>query len=103
MDLADLLQFARGDEPADLLLRNARVVNVFSGEIEQTDVAIAGQLIVGLGEEREARAEEDLQGAYLAPGFIDSHVHIESSLVTVREFARAVVPPWHHLGHYRSP
>ncbi len=92
MDLADLLRFARGDEPADLLLRNARVVNVFSGEIEQTDVAIAGQFIVGLGEEREARAEEDLQGAYLAPGFIDSHVHVESSLVTVREFARAVVP-----------
>jgi adenine deaminase len=92
MELANLLQAARGDEPVDLLLRNARLINVFSGEIEQTDIAILGTQIVGLGEGYDTRAEEDLQGAYVAPGFIDSHVHIESSMVTVREFARTVVP-----------
>ncbi len=92
MDLPDMLQAARGEIPVDLLLRNARVVNVFSGEIEQIDVAILRSWVVGVGDGYEARAEEDLQGAYVSPGFIDSHVHIESSMVTVREFARAVVP-----------
>ncbi len=91
MDLKSLIRHARGDEPADLLLKNGRVVNVLSGQIDETSVALAGEFIVGLGD-RPARAEIDLQGAFIAPGFIDAHVHIESALVPPAEFARAVVP-----------
>jgi len=91
MDLKSLIRHARGGEPADLLLRHARVVNVLSGQIDHTSVALAGEFIVGLGD-CQARAEIDLGGAYVAPGFIDAHVHIESALVPPAEFARAVVP-----------
>jgi adenine deaminase len=91
MELAELIKFARGEEKADLLLRNARVVNVFSHEIMETNVAIASDRIVGLGD-YQARETIDLKGSYVCPGFIDGHVHIESSMVTPAEFARAVVP-----------
>ncbi|MGE5359708.1 MAG: adenine deaminase [Bacteroidales bacterium] len=91
MNLASLVRYARGDAPADLVLRNARVVNVFSSEIQPTDVAIAHSRIVGLGRYDGAR-QIDLGGAYVAPGFIDAHVHIESAMVPPGEFARAVVP-----------
>jgi adenine deaminase len=88
----DLLAVARGDTPADLLFRGGRVVNVFTGEIEETDVAVWQDRIAGLGTGYEGARVVELEGAYLLPGFIDAHVHIESSLVTPREFARAVVP-----------
>lgn len=91
MPLDELIRYARGDEPADLLLTNGRVVNVLSGEIVETDVAILRSRIVGLGA-YEANEVLDLEGAYLAPGLIDAHVHIESSLVPPAEFSRAVVP-----------
>ena len=91
MELAEIINLARGEEKADLLLRNARVVNVFSHEIIETNVAIAGDRIVGLGD-YTARETIDLKGRYVCPGFIDGHVHIESSMVTPPEFARAVVP-----------
>jgi adenine deaminase len=91
MDLKSLIRHARGDEPADLLLRNGRVVNVLSGQVEEASIALAGDFIVGLGD-YTARTEIDLAGAYVAPGFIDAHVHIESALVPPSEFARAVVP-----------
>jgi adenine deaminase len=91
MDLKSLIRHARGDEPADLLLRNGRVVNVLSGQVEEGSVAIAGEFIVGLGD-YAAREVIDLDGAFVAPGFIDAHVHIESALVPPSEFARAVVP-----------
>jgi len=92
MNLPRTLAVARGDEPADLLLRNARLVNVLSGEIHPADVAVAGPLIAGVGEGYAARREIDLGGRYLCPGFLDAHVHIESSMVPPAEFARAVVP-----------
>lgn len=97
MDTAQLIRVARGLEPADLLLRDARVVDLYAGEIHRADVAIAGEVIAGIrpqGWQAGYRAREvhDLEGAYLAPGFIDGHVHIESSMVGVPEFARAVVP-----------
>jgi adenine deaminase len=92
MTTPELLAAARGDRPADLVLSNARVVNVLSGEIEQTDVAVAGGVIVGIGPGYRGALELDLRGDYLLPGFIDAHVHIESSLVAPFEFARAVVP-----------
>ena len=91
-DKAQLLAVARGDRPADLLLTNGRVVNVFTGEVEEVDVAVMGPWIAGLGPGYEAARTIDLDGAFLVPGLIDAHVHIESSLATPPEFARAVVP-----------
>ncbi len=92
MYLPALLAVARGDQPADLLLRNARIVNVFSGRVEEGDVALAGGRIAGVGTGYSARAVVDLQGAYLAPALIDAHVHIESSLCIPGQFAAAVLP-----------
>src|SRR4030042_2712441 len=90
-ELDQIISVARGEEEADLLLRNSRRVNVLSGEIQETDVAVAGSRVVGLGQ-YEAKEVMDLQGSYLCPGFIDGHVHIESSMLRVPEFARVVVP-----------
>ena len=92
MELTRFLAISRGDEPADLLLQNAHVVNVFTGEIVETGVAVAGDTIVGVGDDYEAREAWDLGGRYVCPGLIDSHVHIESSMLTPPQFARAVVP-----------
>ena len=91
MELQSLIRFARGEAPAELLIKNARVVNVSSGEIIATDVAIVRSRIVGLGN-YDADEILDVDGSFVAPGFIDAHVHIESSLVPPAEFARAVVP-----------
>jgi adenine deaminase len=90
--LKDRIKTARGILKCDLLLKNARVVNVYSSEIVSTDVAIYGKHIVGLGAGYEARETVDLKGLYLAPGFMDGHVHIESSMVEVPQFTRAVLP-----------
>ena len=87
-----LLSVARGDTPADLVLRHARTLNVFTGEIESGDIAIVDGLIAGIGEGYDGREIIDLGGAYVAPGLIDAHVHIESSLCTPPQFATAVVP-----------
>ena len=92
MDLPHLLAVARGDEPADLFLANARLVNVLSGEVYRTGIALAGPLVAGLGDSYLARRTIDLEQRFVAPGLIDAHVHIESSLVPPPEFARAVVP-----------
>jgi adenine deaminase len=86
-----LVEVARGDAPADLVLENARLVNVRSGEVHDADIAIYGGRIAGFGE-YEAAETIDLKGAHVCPGLIDAHVHIESSMVSVPEFARAVVP-----------
>ncbi|OGP94789.1 MAG: adenine deaminase [Deltaproteobacteria bacterium RBG_16_54_18] len=98
MDIKDRIAYAKGEKPevtlwseADLLLTNAQLINVFSKEIETQAVAIAHGKVVGLGD-YPARATIDLQGRYLAPGLIDAHVHIESSMVGVGEYARAVLP-----------
>ncbi|MDD5088697.1 MAG: adenine deaminase [bacterium] len=86
-----LLAVARGDEPADVLLRGGRVVNTLSYEIEAVSVAVADGRIAGLGD-YEAREIVDLDGAFLSPSLIDGHIHIESSLLAPAQFARAVVP-----------
>jgi len=91
MDIERLIAVAGGREKAQLVIKNARVVNVFSGEIYRTDVAIDQGRIAGLGAYR-GQKRLDLKGKYLCPGFIDGHVHIESSMVSVPEFARTVVP-----------
>src|SRR5258706_4960564 len=90
--LSRLLSVARGDTPADLVLGDARVINTFTGEIERADVAIAGGRIAGVGLGYEGVERIDLRGAYLSPGLIDAHVHIESSLCVPSQFAAAVLP-----------
>ncbi|MCJ7749114.1 MAG: amidohydrolase family protein, partial [Desulfobacterales bacterium] len=89
--LKEKIRIASGEGKADLLIKNGRVVDVFSGEIEKKDVAILGDTIVGFGD-YPARKILDVKGDFLCPGFIDGHVHIESSMVTIPEFARAVLP-----------
>jgi len=89
--LEDKISAARGERRASLLLKNANLVNVLSGEIYPADVAIYGDTIVGVGR-YEAEREMNLDGKFLCPGFIDAHVHIESSMVTPPQYAKAVVP-----------
>jgi adenine deaminase len=85
------LSIARGERPAELLFKDAQLINVLSGEIYRTDVAVDDGRVVGLGT-YDAEKLIDLHGAYLAPSLIDGHFHVESSMLTAREFARAVVP-----------
>ena len=86
------MPFARGDRPAELLIRNARIANVFSLEYEQADVAVAQGIIVGVGSNYEGLETVDAAGKVLIPGMIDGHIHIESSLLTPARFVAAVVP-----------
>ena len=88
--LHELAAAAAGVEPADLVLKNAKVFNVFTGEFIAGDVAIQGGYIAGVGS-YSGKEEINLQGRYLTPGFIDGHVHLESGLVSPAEFARLVV------------
>jgi adenine deaminase len=90
-NLQQKLSVARGEQRAELLFKNARVVNVFSGEIHKTNVAVEDGRIIGFGDYL-AKKIIDLKGAYLAPSLIDGHFHVESSMLTAPEFARAVVP-----------
>ncbi len=90
--LAGLIKVARGESAADLVLANAQVINVFTGEIEAGNVAIYNGMIAGVGDYHQARQVTDLKGKYLAPGFINGHTHIESSMLDVGQYARAVVP-----------
>jgi len=85
------LSVARGEQPAELFFKNANLVNVLSGEIHLTGVAVDDGRVIGLGD-YEAAKVIDLNGAYLAPSLIDGHFHVESSMLTAPEFARAVVP-----------
>jgi len=87
------IEVARGIRPADLLLRGGMVVNVLTGEIYRTNIAISEEVIAGVGDYyRDGIDIEDAEGLYLLPGFIDAHVHIESSMLSVPEYARAVLP-----------
>ena len=90
-DLSRLIPAACEGKPT-LLIRNARVINVFTNEIVETNVALAGDTIIGIGNRFKCENEFHAHGAYLAPGFIDSHVHIESSMVTPASFAQVIVP-----------
>ncbi|MGH2736514.1 MAG: amidohydrolase family protein, partial [Actinomycetota bacterium] len=88
---ARLIAVARGDEPPDLVVAGARVFAAFTKEWLEVDVAVAEGRVAGLGE-FEGGERIDGRGHYLVPGFIDAHVHIESSKLMVDEFARAVLP-----------
>jgi adenine deaminase len=89
--LREKIRIASGHGISDLLIKNGRVVDVFSGDIEKKNVAIFGGAIVGFGDYR-AREVIDVKGDFLCPGLIDGHVHVESSMATIPEFARAVLP-----------
>ncbi|MCF6459682.1 adenine deaminase [Clostridium sp. Cult3] len=86
-----MIKIAKGDEKAPLVFKNANIVNVFTNEIIEGDVAVYNGKIVGIGE-YSGQEEVDLKGKYLSPAFIDGHVHIESSMVTPAQFAKAIVP-----------
>jgi adenine deaminase len=92
MNLAKLTAVARGDYPADLLIKNAKIINTFVGIIEEGNVAIYGDRIAGVGNYVKAKETTDIKGAYLAPGLIDGHTHIESSMLHPAIYAHAVVP-----------
>ncbi len=88
--LRNNIEISGGGKRVDLLLKNARVINTFSGDIHRTHVAVHNGRVVGFGDYKAAQTI-DLKGDYLSPGFIDGHVHIESSMVKIPEFARVVL------------
>jgi adenine deaminase len=92
--LAKMTRFiavAKGELPADLILTNAKIVNVFTGEIELGNVAIYEERIVGVGDYHQAKQILDLDGKYLAPSLINGHTHLESSMLDITQYAEAVV------------
>lgn len=90
-ELKKLIDTAAGRIPADVVIKNCKVVNVFSGKIVEGDIAISGDQIAGIGN-YEGKEVVDAEGRYAAPGFIDSHIHIESSYVCPEEIGRLLVP-----------
>ena len=86
-----IIAAAAGRDPADLVLKNATFVNVFSNELSTMDIAVAEGLIVGMGS-YQGRSEVDCTGKIVLPGFLDAHIHLESSLVSPTEFVKAVLP-----------
>ena len=86
-----IINAAAGREPSDLVLKNATYVNVFSNELCHADIAVAEGLIVGMGQ-YSGTVEEDCTGKIVLPGFLDAHIHLESSLVSPKEFVKAVLP-----------
>ncbi len=85
-----IIEVAAGREKADLVIKNATYLNVFSNEFLQGDIAVANGLIAGIGE-YEGEKEIDVNGKIVLPGFIDAHIHLESAMVTPSEFAKAVI------------
>src|SRR3954466_12540993 len=90
-DLARRLAVARGDEPAELVVRGGRVFSVFTREWLEIDVAVVDGFVAGLGD-YEGEETLDASGRYVVPGFVDAHMHLESSKLLVDEFARLVLP-----------
>lgn len=91
MGIVDRIAAARGDVQPDLVLRHAMLVNVLSGEIYLTDIVVHDGYVVALGDGYSGAQELDLQGRYVCPGFLDAHIHIESSLCTPPEYGRTVL------------
>ena len=90
--LEKIIKVARGIEKADLVIKNANMINVLSEEIHKCDIAISDGVIAGIGQDYEGKQEININGAYVSPAFIDGHVHLESSMLLPHEFAKAVVP-----------
>ena len=91
-ELGRRIDQALGRSAADLVIKGARILNVATGTLDQGDIAICGDWIVGTHDDYRGRREIDGRGRIAAPGFIDTHVHVESSLVTPVEFERSVLP-----------
>ena len=89
--LQEKLAAARGDQLCDIVIKNAKIVNVFSSEIIESSVGIIGKTIVGIGDYK-AEKTINANGAFLVPGFVEGHIHIESTLLTIPQFAKAVLP-----------
>ncbi len=87
-----VVEVASGRQKADLVLKNATYVNVFCNELGHGDIAVAEGLIAGMGEHYEGAVEVDMGGKLVLPGFVDAHIHLESALVSPKEFANAVIP-----------
>ncbi len=87
-----IINVARGLDKADLVIKNANIVNVLSEEIHKADIAIADGIIAGISDNYSGEKEIDVNGAYVTPSFIDGHVHLESSMMLPSEFAKAVLP-----------
>ena len=92
MALENIIKTAKGEQKADLVIKNAQIVNVLSEEIYKADVAIKDGIIAGVGSGYVGEKEIDAAGKYISPSFIDGHVHIESSMLLPSEFAKMVVP-----------
>lgn len=90
-ELKELIDVAAGRKKADVVIKNCKVVNVFTGEIEEGSIAFSGEKIAGIGE-YEGEKEYDAEGRYAVPGLIDSHIHIESAYVSPEEMGRLLVP-----------
>ena len=90
--MENIINVARGLEKADLVIKNANVVNVLSEEIYKGDIAIVDGIIAGIGENYSGKKEIDVNGAYVSPSFIDGHVHLESAMLLPKEFASVVLP-----------
>lgn len=90
-NLKSLIASAAGEVKADLVLKNAKILNVFTRELEEGDVAVKDGVIVGIGS-YSGEEEIDLEGKIICPGLIDGHIHIESSMLSPSEFAKAVIP-----------
>ena len=91
-ELKHLIDVAAGRVPADVVIRNAQIVDVFLGTIRRGDVALAAGYIAGIGERYEGQQVVDLAGRFLLPGLIDAHIHVESSYVSPEEFSPLIVP-----------
>ncbi|BBJ27698.1 adenine deaminase [Athalassotoga saccharophila] len=92
MKIENIIPVSLGSVPADLLLKNCKIVNVFTGKIEEGNIALFRKRIAGIGDYTQAKEVIDLGGNYVVPGLIDAHVHIESSMVDPVEFARSILP-----------
>ena len=90
--MENIINVARGLEKADLVIKNANIVNVLSEEIYKGDIAIVDGVIAGIGENYSGEKEIDVNGAFVSPSFIDGHVHLESAMMLPKEFASVVLP-----------
>lgn len=91
MRIKEIIPYALGKKPAHVLFKNAKIVNVFTGEIEEGNIAVFKKRIAGVGGYEEGERIIDLKGMYVVPGLIDAHLHIESSMLSPRQFAKAVL------------
>ncbi len=92
MRIKDIIPVSLGKEPADIILKNCKIINVFSGNIEEGNIALFRKRIAGIGDYKYGKEVIDLKGKYVCPGLIDAHLHIESSMLSPVEFAKAVLP-----------